>query len=67
MSGILSMILAGGEGTRLAPLTSVRANQPFPSEVTTGLSTLYLTTLLTQTYCKFLFLPNSNPTLSINT
>ncbi len=25
MSGVLTMILAGGEGTRLAPLTGVRA------------------------------------------
>ncbi|MDX1343119.1 glucose-1-phosphate adenylyltransferase [Reinekea sp. G2M2-21] len=30
MSGILSMILAGGEGTRLAPLTSVRAKPAVP-------------------------------------
>ncbi|MFQ3229286.1 glucose-1-phosphate adenylyltransferase [Reinekea sp.] len=30
MAGILSMILAGGEGTRLAPLTSVRAKPAVP-------------------------------------
>lgn len=30
MSGILSMILAGGEGTRLSPLTSVRAKPAVP-------------------------------------
>lgn len=30
MSGILSMILAGGEGTRLSPLTSVRAKPSVP-------------------------------------
>lgn len=30
MAGILSMILAGGEGTRLAPLTSVRAKPSVP-------------------------------------
>ncbi|MDO7641708.1 glucose-1-phosphate adenylyltransferase [Reinekea forsetii] len=30
MSGILSMVLAGGEGTRLAPLTSVRAKPAVP-------------------------------------
>ena len=30
MSGILSMILAGGEGTRLAPLTGIRAKPAVP-------------------------------------
>jgi glucose-1-phosphate adenylyltransferase len=30
MSGVLSMILAGGEGTRLSPLTSVRAKPAVP-------------------------------------
>lgn len=30
MSGVLSMILAGGEGTRLAPLTSYRAKPAVP-------------------------------------
>ena len=30
MSGVLTMILAGGEGTRLAPLTGVRAKPAVP-------------------------------------
>ncbi|OYW92787.1 MAG: glucose-1-phosphate adenylyltransferase, partial [Alishewanella sp. 32-51-5] len=30
MSGVLTMILAGGEGTRLAPLTAVRAKPAVP-------------------------------------
>ena len=30
MSGVLTMILAGGEGTRLAPLTGIRAKPAVP-------------------------------------
>ena len=30
MSGVLAMILAGGEGKRLRPLTSVRTNPAVP-------------------------------------
>lgn len=41
MSGVLTMILAGGEGTRLAPLTGVRANLQCLLVAITGLLTLY--------------------------
>ncbi len=35
MAGILTMILAGGEGTRLQPLTTTRSKPSVPSAAAT--------------------------------
>jgi glucose-1-phosphate adenylyltransferase len=36
MAGILTMILAGGEGTRLQPLTTTRSKPSVPLAAATG-------------------------------
>ena len=60
MSGVLAMILAGGEGKRLHPLTSVRTKLAVPFGENYRIIDFALSNFLIPVFSRFLSSPNLN-------